>query len=86
METEAQLNFLRTRGCDEMQGFYFSRPLPGAEFEQMLRERRKLVFPAAAELPVQTLLLVDDEPAILSALKRVLRREGYHDTYRDQRR
>ncbi|BCB27712.1 hypothetical protein SKTS_25980 [Sulfurimicrobium lacus] len=77
VETEAQLNFLRTRGCDEMQGFYFSKPLPGAEFEQLLRERRKLVFPAAAELPVQTLLLVDDEPSILSALKRVLRREGY---------
>jgi diguanylate cyclase (GGDEF)-like protein/PAS domain S-box-containing protein len=78
VETEAQLNFLRTRGCDEMQGFYFSRPLPAAEFELLLRERRKLTFTAAAELPEHTLLLVDDEPAILSALKRLLRREGYH--------
>ncbi|OYY74070.1 MAG: diguanylate cyclase [Gammaproteobacteria bacterium 28-57-27] len=46
VETEAQLNFLRMHGCDEMQGFYFSKPLPSAEFEQLLREGRKLVFPA----------------------------------------
>ena len=45
VETEAQLNFLRTCGCDEMQGFYFSRPLPSAEFEQLLREGRTLVLP-----------------------------------------
>ena len=75
VETEAQLNFLRVRGCDEMQGFHFSRPLPAAEFEQLLRERRKLALPAVDELP--RLLLVDDEPQILSALKRLLRREGY---------
>ncbi|MFA7241220.1 MAG: EAL domain-containing protein [Sulfuricellaceae bacterium] len=77
VETEAQLNFLRTRGCDEMQGFYFSKPLPVAEFEQLLRDGRKLAFPTAAEAPGRTLLLVDDEPSILSALKRLLRREGY---------
>jgi len=77
VETEAQLNFLRTHGCDEMQGYYFSRPIPAAELEQLLRERRKLTLPAAAGLPENTLLLVDDEPAILSALKRLLRREGY---------
>lgn len=45
VETEAQLNFLRTCGCDEMQGFYFSKPLPSAEFEQVLREGRTLVLP-----------------------------------------
>ncbi len=27
VETEAQLQFLREHGCDEMQGYYFSRPL-----------------------------------------------------------
>jgi diguanylate cyclase (GGDEF)-like protein/PAS domain S-box-containing protein len=77
VETEAQLNFLRTRGCDEMQGFYFSRGLPAAEFEKLLREGRKLTFSEEAHLPQRTLLLVDDEPAILSSLKRLLRREGY---------
>jgi EAL domain-containing protein (putative c-di-GMP-specific phosphodiesterase class I) len=27
-----QLDFLRVRGCDEIQGYYFSRPLPAKEF------------------------------------------------------
>lgn len=77
VETEAQLNFLRMRGCDEMQGFYFSKPVPAAEFEQLLREQRKLVFPIGTELPAQTILLVDDEANILSSLQRLLRRKGY---------
>jgi diguanylate cyclase (GGDEF)-like protein/PAS domain S-box-containing protein len=46
VETEAQLNFLRSCSCDEMQGFYFSKPLSSAEFEQLLREGRKLDLPA----------------------------------------
>ncbi len=33
VETLEQLDFLRVRGCDEIQGYYFSRPLPVKEFE-----------------------------------------------------
>ena len=28
VETEEQLSFLRARRCDDIQGFYFSPPLP----------------------------------------------------------
>jgi|APLak6261680187_1056133.scaffolds.fasta_scaffold00947_1 diguanylate cyclase (GGDEF)-like protein/PAS domain S-box-containing protein len=42
VETEAQLNYLRRHSCDEMQGYYFSRPLPADEFAALLRERRSL--------------------------------------------
>ena len=77
VETEAQLNFLRRRNCDEMQGYYFSRPVKAAEFEKMLRDRRKLEFAATEPASNRTLLLVDDEPGILSSLKRLFRREGY---------
>ncbi len=31
-ETEEQVEFLRSRQCDEVQGFYFSHPLPPEEF------------------------------------------------------
>jgi EAL domain-containing protein (putative c-di-GMP-specific phosphodiesterase class I) len=48
VETEAQLDYLRLRGCDEVQGHYFSRPLPGAEVERVLRESR--VEPAGGEV------------------------------------
>ena len=39
VETVSQLNFLRERGCDEMQGFYFSRPLPAADRTALLTLR-----------------------------------------------
>jgi EAL domain-containing protein (putative c-di-GMP-specific phosphodiesterase class I) len=37
VETHAQLVFLRERGCDEIQGYYFSKPLPAGEFASYLR-------------------------------------------------
>ncbi len=47
VETEAQLDYLRLHGCDEMQGYYFSRPLPPEQLEQLLRQGKKLT-PAPA--------------------------------------
>jgi len=42
VESEEQLEFLRRHGCDEMQGFYFSRPVAPPEFEQLLHEGKQL--------------------------------------------
>jgi diguanylate cyclase (GGDEF)-like protein len=79
VETEAQLAYLRRNGCDQIQGYYFSRPLPLAEIEQILRDEKRLPpTDGVANAPLKTLLLVDDEPDILVALKRVLRLEGYN--------
>ena len=36
VETENQLRLLRDAGCDLVQGYYFSRPLPADEFEQKI--------------------------------------------------
>ncbi len=33
VETAEELAFLREAGCDEIQGFYFGQPLPGAELD-----------------------------------------------------
>ena len=36
VEQETQVNFLRKHQCDNIQGFYFSRPLPLSEFEKLV--------------------------------------------------
>ena len=38
VETEGQLAFLREGGCDEVQGYYYARPLPTEAFEAFLRQ------------------------------------------------
>jgi len=42
VETEAHIAFLRKEQCDEMQGYYFSRPLSSEQFEAMLRTDTRL--------------------------------------------
>ncbi len=37
IETAGQYDYLRQHGADEIQGFYFSKPLPVAEFNKLLR-------------------------------------------------
>ena len=50
VETRAQLDFLRRHGCDEMQGYYFARPLRVDALTAALRERHRLVLgPLAPE-------------------------------------
>jgi diguanylate cyclase (GGDEF)-like protein/PAS domain S-box-containing protein len=77
VETEGQMEYLRSRGCDEMQGYLFSRPVPVGDFEQMLRSGRRLVLSGQADSRQHTLLLLDDEPNVTAALTRLFRHEGY---------
>lgn len=77
VETEAQANYLRTRDCDEMQGYYFSPPLPAADFSALIRDGKRLPLRSVSNRPEgRTILFVDDEPDILAALRRLLQREG----------
>ncbi len=39
VETEGQLDFLKACGCPVVQGYLLSRPVPAAQFEQLLRNR-----------------------------------------------
>lgn len=46
VETQDHLNFLHGVGCDQIQGFLMSRPLPGDAMEKMFRDRPQMPLPA----------------------------------------
>ncbi|WP_182915679.1 EAL domain-containing protein [Massilia cavernae] len=78
VETAGQLALLSEHGCDEMQGYLFSRPVDGAACGRMLREGKMLDLArrlGQADLP--TLLYVDDEANLLAAVRREMRHSGY---------
>ena len=42
VETAAQLEFLAASGCDLLQGYLFSRPVPADDFAELVRQKRQL--------------------------------------------
>ena len=44
VEELQHIEFLRNNGCDELQGFYFSKPLPADECTRYIREYQPLVL------------------------------------------
>lgn len=78
IETEGQLAYLTSQNCDEMQGFYFSRPVPAPEFEKLMRAKRQLEITEESDRAGEgKLLIVDDEAHVITALERILNDEGY---------
>ena len=66
VETREQLERLREIGCDYVQGYYFAKPMPGTEYEELLK-----VQPAQHMVPerktlwnetgMRSLLVVDED-------------------------
>ena len=78
VETAGELAYLRSHGCDEMQGFLFSKALPADQFELLLREDRRLEIPRQSDShSARTLLIIDDELPCLRAVELMLGNEGY---------
>ena len=50
VETEEQLNALRDMGCDRVQGYYFSPPVPANEYEKFVVERNEIDVAVPAKL------------------------------------
>lgn len=78
VETAGQLNYLRLNKCDEIQGYFFSKPIIAEDFSNLLRENRMLTFsdhqPESAR---HTILVVDDEQNVTTSLQRMLTMQGY---------
>jgi len=77
VETEAQLKFLQSLQCNQMQGYYFSKPIPAEDFKNMLCKDVHLEF-ANDHNNQQTLLIVDDDELLLNGLIQTLRGQGYY--------
>lgn len=78
VETEAQLNFLALHSCDEMQGYYFSRPVAAEELEAMLREGRRLTrSQSSIQAKPPVLRLADNEHGDLLVLDNAQRSEEF---------
>ena len=52
VETEAEFEHLRRLGCDSVQGYYVSRPLPAGNFLPWLDSWRQAPLPAASAHPI----------------------------------
>ena len=78
VETEGQLAYLQRYNCDEAQGYHLSKPILPEEFATLLQQEQSRQ-PALRPTDERkgTLLLLDDEPNVLSSLMRLLRRDGY---------
>ncbi len=46
VETEEQLKCIIQQNCDEMQGYYFSKPLPADQIKKMIMEGKRLKLPS----------------------------------------
>jgi EAL domain-containing protein (putative c-di-GMP-specific phosphodiesterase class I) len=49
VETAEQVAALRVLGCDLIQGYYFSRPLPQQDYENYLKEEQERLLSKAQE-------------------------------------
>ena len=77
VETKGQHGYLRKQMCQEMQGFLYSRAVLPQDIARLLTDNGKLQLTDESSRADYTLLIVDDEPNVLTALKRVFRKEGW---------
>ena len=74
-ETREQVEFLQSNDCDYIQGYYFSKPLPEAEFLEYVRQCRNEDRLGAAVAPVRRMTSLFRRSDGLMSDKRLTRRE-----------
>ncbi|MDE2342126.1 MAG: EAL domain-containing protein [Betaproteobacteria bacterium] len=78
VETEGQAVYLAERGCYVVQGNLISQAIPSGEFHLLMKQFPGLaISKGSLKTPQRVILVVDDEPNIVTALKRLLRHDGY---------
>lgn len=78
VETEAQCAFMRVNLCDEIQGYFISKPIPKDQMEAFLVEDRCLPsYLVRHQEKVRAVLVVTDDPEVLNSIKRLLKPDRY---------
>jgi EAL domain-containing protein (putative c-di-GMP-specific phosphodiesterase class I)/CheY-like chemotaxis protein len=77
VETEGQLGYLRDLGCEEIQGYYFSRPLSEQDFVALLQSGRGIAPTPKTATRERVLLLVGGESESLEQLGAMVAHEKY---------
>ena len=77
VENEAQLRFLKSKHCDEVQGYYLSRPLPASEITKLFPHYRAMEDQSALAGDARILLVADEDLSVVATLTDALGPEGY---------
>ena len=82
VETEQQNEFARLRGCDVVQGFFFSKPMPASRFEESTLRggepvKESVEIAAKAQEPANdlTILVIDDTEMERALLEKYLKND-----------
>ena len=82
VETQHQLSRLQEIGCDYVQGYYFSKPIPNEEYGKLLEsvsQRQNIPLPPAPTIAQtrQYLLVADEDPQCRELLK-----QAFQDSFK----
>jgi diguanylate cyclase (GGDEF)-like protein len=77
VETEPQFNFLSRHGCDQLQGYLFSRPVEAAAFAKMVVDDLRLNVARTHRSVQPTLLIVGCTDSVVNHYIDILDGEGY---------
>jgi len=79
VEIMPQLSFLKQHGCDQIQGYLYSKPLPAEHMRLLLKDNKPLPLPPSDQTPIeQQLLILEKEPNVQQALIITLKDQGYN--------
>lgn len=80
VENKQQAQYLSGLGCSLMQGFYFSKPLPIGDFENLLKEQKLQAVLETEQTALGGIILDDEDLTDSSTIKKVFTAEYYINT------
>jgi diguanylate cyclase (GGDEF)-like protein/PAS domain S-box-containing protein len=77
-ESAGQVRLLHSFGCDEVQGYFFAKPMPADACAALLLGGAMALPPGLGRQPeARTLLVVDGDAGVTSAVRHALKSTGY---------